>query len=716
MELSKTKESSSFGLSYPMLTKTNYAAWAQKMKVFMQAHGVWEAIETKETKDGKSTVEDKTDKRALAVIYQGISEEQLLSIADKSTAKGAWDALKIMSLGAEKVKQARAQTLKGEFEALRMKETEQLDDFYMKLNHLVSNIRALGEKMDESYVVKKLLRAVPTKFLQIASAIEQFGNLAEMSVEEVVGSLKAHEERLRGTAEPSSGQLLLTAEDWKKKENSENQLLMTREEWVKRTSRDGTKASTEPRGREGIRTSRDRSRLRCFNCQNYGHFAYECRKPRRDVREAQKEVNLSKTEEDEPALLFTECRNEETGVIMLNEERMIPDLKITDGGRESHVWFLDNGASNHMTGQKGKFKDIDESVNGLVRFGDGSTINIKGKGTVAFKCKNGEEMLLREVYFIPMLKNNIISLGQMAENGKKVVLDGDLLWIHDERGRLLMRVTRSANRLYKISLEETAPMCLMSRAEQTTWLWHERMGHVNFQALTQMSKDGLARGLPELVMPKKMCEGCLMSKQTRRKFPQQSLFHAKEKLELIHGDLCGPITPTTQAGNKYFFLLVDDYSRKMWVYMLKEKSEAFEVFKKFRSMVEKESGCEIKVFRTDRGGEFCSNDFTNYCELAGISRQYTAPYTPQQNGVVERRNRTVAAMTRSLLRGKNLPAYMWGEAVRHSIYLLNRLPTKILCGTTPYEAWKGTKPNLDHIKLFGCLAYMKVPQVQVKKT
>lgn len=117
--------------------------------------------------------------------------------------------------------------------------------------------------------------------------------------------------------------------------------------------------------------------------------------------------------------------------------------------------------------------------------------------------------------------------------------------------------------------------------------------------------------------------------------------------------------------------------------MLKEKSEAFEVFKKFRSTIEKESGCEIKIFRTDHGGEFCSNDFTNYYELVGISRQYIAPYNPQQNGVVERQNRTVAAMIRSLLRGKKLPAYMWGETVRHSVYLLNRLPTKILCETTP---------------------------------
>ncbi|XP_074326598.1 uncharacterized protein LOC141664540 [Apium graveolens] len=114
-----------------------------------------------------------------------------------------------MSLGADKVRQAKAQTRKREFESLSMKYGEQLDDFYMKLHGQVTNIQALGEKMEESYVVKKLLRAI----LQISSALEQFGNLEEMSVEEVVGSLKAHEERLRGTSEMNQGQLLLTEEE-----------------------------------------------------------------------------------------------------------------------------------------------------------------------------------------------------------------------------------------------------------------------------------------------------------------------------------------------------------------------------------------------------------------------------------------------------------------------------------------------------------------------
>lgn len=215
-------------MSYPMLTKINYTTWAMKMKVIMQAHMVWEATEPT---DPKSTVEDRTDKIALSMIYQGIPEEVLLALAEKKKAKDVWDAIKTLCQGAEKVKTAKAQTLKAEFEALNMNDDENLDDFCMKLNGLVTNIRALGEEIKETYVVKKLLRAVLSRFLQIASTLEQFGNLETMTVEEIVGSLKAHDERVRGKTENTSGggQLLLNEEEWSKREADKGKLLLTRE-------------------------------------------------------------------------------------------------------------------------------------------------------------------------------------------------------------------------------------------------------------------------------------------------------------------------------------------------------------------------------------------------------------------------------------------------------------------------------------------------------
>lgn len=238
---------------------------------------------------------------------------------------------------------------------------------------------------------------------------------------------------------------------------------------------------------------------------------------------------------------------------------------------------------------------------------------------------------------------------------------------------------------------------------------------MNFQALHTLSNKEMARGIPKLVHPKKTCAGYLLSKQVRSSFPSKADFMVKEKLELVHADLCGPMSPPTPRGNRYMFLLVDDYSRAMWVFMLKTKDQALDAFKNFKALVEKKANDTIKTLRTDRGGEFTSREFEDFCASVGIRRHLTAPYNPQQNGLVERRNRTVIAMTRSFLKEKNLPPTLWGEAVRHSVYILNRLPIKALLGETPYEAWSGVKPKIDHIHIFGCLAHVKVPTVRLGK-
>lgn len=190
--------------------------------------------------------------------------------------------------------------------------------------------------------------------------------------------------------------------------------------------------------------------------------------------------------DDEPALLLTKCDNKGQSALLLNEKDVVPKLnkEVILGG--SNVWYLDNGASNHMTGERSKFKEIDEKVTGHVHFGDGSIVDIKGKGSVVFVCKNGEEIVLDDVYFIPTLCNNIISLGQLSETGNKVVLNGNFLWVYDKQGRLLIKVKRSGNRLYKIILESSKYSCLMPQVERISWMWHSRLGHVSFKAMGLM--------------------------------------------------------------------------------------------------------------------------------------------------------------------------------------------------------------------------------------
>ena len=201
----------------------------------------------------------------------------------------------------------------------------------------------------------------------------------------------------------------------------------------------------------------------------------------------------------------------------------------------------------------------------------------------------------------------------------------------------------------------------------------------------------MAGGIPLIEHPDQVCQSYLAAKQTRCSFPQVSRWRADEPLELLHIDLCGPITPVIARGSRYFILIVDDCTRWMSVSVLKTKDQAVQAFAKFRAEAENSLGQKVKCVRSDRGGEFLSNAFKEICEQGGIRRQFTAPYSPQQNGVVERRNRTVMEMARSLLKGMKIPGMFWGEAVRHSVHLLNRLPTRPMGDRTPFEAWNGRK-------------------------
>ena len=153
----------------------------------------------------------------------------------------------------------------------------------------------------------------------------------------------------------------------------------------------------------------------------------------------------------------------------------------------------------------------------------------------------------------------------------------------------------------------------------------------------------------------------------------------------------------------------------MWVYFIQQKSDAFSCFKEFKALVEKQSGHSLKILRTDRGGEFNGHIFINFCNDHGIKKELTVRHTPQQNGVAERKNRTIVEMARSMLQHKNLPKNLCAEAVSTAVYILNCSPTKAVLNMTPYEAWFNRKPTVNHFKVFGCVAYSHIPKENREK-
>lgn len=227
--------------------------------------------------------------------------------------------------------------------------------------------------------------------------------------------------------------------------------------------------------------------------------------------------------------------------------------------------------------------------------------------------------------------------------------------------------------------------------------------------LQTLSDKKMVHGFPKLQLSSSICTNYISGKHHRDAIPKEATWRATQPLELVHADICGPISLLSNSGKRYVLFLIDDYSREAWAYLLVEKKEALQCFKQFQKLVEKENEpLSIKCLRTDRGGEFTWNEFTYLCQNHGIRRQLTIAFTPQQNGIAERKNRTVMNMVCCMLLSKKVPKKFWAEAVNWTFHILNRCPSSAVEEVTPKEAWSGMKPSMEHFCIFGCIAHVHI--------
>jgi hypothetical protein len=240
-------------------------------------------------------------------------------------------------------------------------------------------------------------------------------------------------------------------------------------------------------------------------------------------------------------------------------------------------------------------------------------------------------------------------------------------------------------------------------------LWHRRLGHTNYGYVKELHSKDMVNGMKisNMSRPDPICEPCLAGKMHANPFPT-SQTRATQPLELVHMDLKGPIQVKSIGGYQYWIQFVDDCTRFKCGLGLRKKSEAFAAFLQFKAYAENVHNAKIKVIREDKGSEFMSNVFNQYCIDNGIERQHTVRNRPQQNGDVERANRTVSDQVTSMLNEANLPVQFWFHAFVALLHVLNRTPTAPLLDKTPHEAWLGKKPDVSHLRVWGCLAYVHV--------
>jgi len=205
-----------------------------------------------------------------------------------------------------------------------------------------------------------------------------------------------------------------------------------------------------------------------------------------------------------------------------------------------------------------------------------------------------------------------------------------------------------------------------------------------------------------------------IGKQARHPFLAQTTHVSSKPLEMIHLDVWTTKIESI-GGCKYYVNFIDDHTKKVWVYFMKHKGEVFQHFLNFKAMVEKEKGLSIKCLRSNGGGEYCSNEFSEYLKEHGIQKKHSCSYSPQHNGVAKRKNRHIVEITRAMLNEKNLPNYFWAKAVATVVYIMNGTPTTAVHGMTPEEKFTCKKPGVSHFRVFGCIPYVHVPDEKRSK-
>ncbi|CAL2227983.1 unnamed protein product [Prunus armeniaca] len=324
---------------------------------------------------------------------------------------------------------------------------------------------------------------------------------------------------------------------------------------------------------------------------------------------------------------------------------------------------------------------------------------------------------IKEVLLVSGLKENLLCVGQMMEHEYFLFFGDNKAEIYDDcsLSNLVTRVQMKGNKSFPLKLQTDLHFALKASISQSTLIWRRRTGHLNFQSLKLLQNEDMVLGLPEIKNTSEVGEGCTFGKHCRKSFPKEATSRATTPLELVHTDVCGPMQTVIEARNRYFLIFIDDCTRMCWIYFLRYKSEVFNVFKKFKATVEFQSGYKLKKLRSDRGGEYTSNEFNRFCDEMGMERQLTVAYSPQQNGVAERKNRTIVEMAKSMMFEKSIPLEFWAEAVNTVVYILNKCPTKALVKKTPFEAYSGRKPGIKHLRVFGSLCYAHVPNQQRQK-
>lgn len=586
--------------------------------------------------------------RAKAKIVLSVDESLYIHVAKATTAEEAW---KNLQKAFEDTGLTRKVGLLRKITTTRLENCESMERYVNEIMSAAHQLTAIGFEINQEWLGTVLLVGLPEQYQPMIMALESSG-------------------------------LDVTGDSVK------TNLLQESNCYVKsRSTKDSDAAYHVKRQMKGVKPKVKSKNVTCWTCGKQGHVASECSDKKKDDKDKKR----------------PEKKKSDTSVKVAFLVHNLQTIKDSS-------WIIDSAASVHMSPNKKLFTSLETLSESNVIVADNKSLCVKGKGTITISALVNEQIrdiIIQDVLYVPELGVNLLSVRKITEKGYIVKFDEHTCDIVNANGDI-MAVAKPRNNIY--SLVQPVNIAYSCKSD-TTSVWHRRLGHLNRVSM-KLLRDKHACGMEFDDPDDRPCEVCLKGKQTRQPFStkMKNERRASRSLELVHSDVCGPMEKTSIGGSRYFIQFIDDYSRRLSIYFLKNKSEALDAFKTYKSYVEKHTGYQILALRSDNGREYVNEPFKQFLSEKGIQHQLTIPYTPQQNGLAERSNRTVLEKARCLLVDAGLPKSFWAEACSTAVYLINRSPAKRLMGQTPHEIWSGKRPDLSHLKVFGCRAMTHIPK------
>jgi len=678
-----------------ILTETNWHRWRFEMLALLESKDCLEVVDG--THELPSLAVDrcnaseikswkKLDALAKVCISRALDDQHHTYVRGCSTSKAMWDAIKAVR---EQQSDTHVLLATQAWHAFLWQPHHGVSSFLAEMNLLTQNVKSLGGSLDDKTVIGKILQCLPSRFHSFRMSWRLMS-----TGKETLSSLQS---------KLLAAELDMKTEDDVEEENGVAFFVNKKKKFYSKNS----KKTSANNSRENKSDKKD---IECWFCHKKGHKKSECKSRQRQ-------------DKDKSNAGFV------AGHFSLSSQSMFED-----------GWFADSGAYAHMTGHKEWFEDDLHPIKPEDIFiGDGSCVQATHEGTIHVEVFNGEEWYpttLNGVKYVPGFGSaNLFSVGVVTGNGMEVIHSGHEVVVKKEKGNTIL-VGKKLGTVYKFAIRVKNAIKLAVTAnnkdeqevsslteeqegvpnevsQQQSLLWHQRLGHVGQDKMKFLIKNKLVSGLDLKSVSDFFCEGCSLGKFVKKPFGTPTSRENRTGFS-IHADVCGPFSEKSLNGSKYFIVFKCEASAYRSVHFMKEKSQSLKCFKSFLNEMEAKTEWKVKKLRTDNGKEFINKDFEAFTLKSGIHHEVSPPYNPQMNGLVERENRTLKEMARSLLKSKSLPNNLWAEAVSTSACILNRMPNRKETTTTPYETWFGRKPSVKHFKIFGSTAFTHVPS-QLRK-